>query len=77
MSIVFLQGSVELLLLKPQEYRRVYTLDNELSLEYSHSDIVVCLKTASPPWSKLCRVSCLVGNTWSERVPLISPLIFV
>ena len=43
MSIVFLQGSVELLKLQPQEFRRVYTLDNKLSLEYSHSDIVVCL----------------------------------
>lgn len=44
MSIVYLQGGVELLELKPVEFRRVYTLDNEMSLEYSHSDIVVCLE---------------------------------
>ena len=44
MSILFLQGGVELLEFKPSEFRRVYTLDNDFSLEYSHSDVVVCLE---------------------------------
>ena len=44
MSLIFLKDSVELLELKPSEIRRVYTLDNVLAMEYSHSDIVVCLE---------------------------------
>tara|TARA_B110000046_G_C12679028_1_gene267745 strand:- start:11 stop:376 length:366 start_codon:yes stop_codon:yes gene_type:complete len=44
MSIIFLQHGVELLEFNPSEFRRVYTLNNDLSLEYSHSDSVVCLK---------------------------------
>lgn len=44
MSVLFLQGGMELFEFKPSEFRRVYTLDNEVSLEYSHSDLVVCLE---------------------------------
>jgi len=44
MSIIFCQGSVELLKLEPCEFRRVHTIGDEHELKYSHSDIVVLLE---------------------------------
>ena len=44
MSIIFTQDSIELLKLKPHEFRRVYTIGDDQELKYSHSDVVVLLE---------------------------------
>ena len=44
MSIIFRKDGVELLLLRPLEFRRVYTMDTEDGvnrMKYSHSDVIV------------------------------------
>jgi hypothetical protein len=44
MSILFTSDSVELLKLEPCEFRRIYTLERSLELQYSHTDVVVLLE---------------------------------
>lgn len=52
MSIVIRKDGVELLLLKPIEFRRVYTLtfneEGDTRLKYIHSDLVVELDSGAP-----------------------------
>jgi hypothetical protein len=52
MSIVIRKDGVELLLLKPIEFRRVYTLtfdeEGDTRLEYIHSDLIVELDSGAP-----------------------------
>ena len=57
MSIAIQKGCIELLLLKPIEFRRVYTLifdeGDTPRLEYSHSDLIVELDSGAPAMAEI------------------------
>ena len=50
MSIIFRKDGTELLLVRPKEFRRIYTLnfaEGERQLEYSHSDVLIELENGA------------------------------
>ena len=62
MSILFLKDGEELLKLFPSEFRRVYTLDSDRELKYSHSDITVLLENDSKAMIEICQGMLNNGN---------------
>ena len=72
MSIVIRKDGVELLLLKPIEFRRVYTLnfdEGDTRLEYSHSDLIVELDSGAPAMAEIIQSQLNTGEYIVECMP--------
>ena len=73
MSIVIRKDGVELLLLKPIEFRRVYTLtfneEGDTRLEYSHSDLIVELDSGAPAMAEIIQSQLNGGEYIVECMP--------
>jgi len=73
MSILFFEGTTELLILHPKEFRRVYTLDkldtDDWGLKYSHSDVVVHTESGAPAMIEIVQGLLCNGNYTVKMMP--------
>ena len=72
MSIVIRKDGIELLLLKPIEFRRVYTLtfdEGDTRLEYSHSDLIVELDSGGPAMAEIIQSQLNAGEYVVKCMP--------
>ena len=74
MSIQFLKGTTEVLILHPKEFRRIYEYiwdseNDRADLKYSHSDVVVHTESGAPAMIEIVQGLLCNGNYTVKMMP--------